>query len=271
MQSLPLPKQITKTSGDGSHAVFVIEPLYPGYGQTVGNALRRVLLSSLEGAAISSVKVEGASHEFSTLPFVKEDMVDIVLNLKMVRLRMHGDGPVTINLSAKGEKKVTAGDISRNSDVEVVNPDHVIATLTDKAAKLDLELTVTKGRGYVPVEQREKEKHDIGTIAIDSIYTPLKNVNFTTEHVRVEQITNYDKLVLDITTDGSIDPSDALNQAAKLLLEHFQFIAGGVDTATETEVIEVEAAAPHTDTFNMSGEPEEAPKKKTRKKKEAEE
>lgn len=224
METLPLPKSLTLADDRGQRAVFTIEPLYPGYGMTVGNALRRVLLSSLPGAAITSVKFEAVTHEFSTLPYVKEDVVDIILNLKQVRLRMHNDEPVTISLESSGAKNVTAADIKATSDVEVVNPKQHIATLTDSAAKLSLELTVGKGRGYVPVENREKERLPLGTIAIDAIYTPVKNVNFTNANVRVGQMTNFDKLSLDITTDGTITPTEALTQATTILVDHFQFV-----------------------------------------------
>lgn len=250
MNAIPLPKSLTKELDEKARAVFVLEPLYPGYGTTIGNALRRVLLSSLQGAALTSVKFEGVTHEFSTLPFVKEDVVDILLNLKQVRLRIHGDEPVTLTLKAKGDGVVTAGDIEKNAGVTVVNKDQVIATLTDKAAIFELELTAAKGRGYVPVENREKEKLPIGTIALDAIYTPVKNVNFTTEHVRVEQMTNYDKLKLDITTDGTLTPDEALHQATNIMVEHFTYLLGNI------------VPTPPADETG-----DEAPKKKSRKKK----
>lgn len=231
MDTIPLPKSISVTAQGRDRATFIIEPLYPGYGMTVGNALRRVLLSSMPGAAITAVKIEGSSHEFSTLPHVKEDAVDIILNLKRVRLKLHGQEPVVVTLKASGAKTVTAGDIEPNSQIEVTNPDHVIATLTDPAASLSMELTVGPGRGYVPVENREKEKLDIGTIALDAIYTPVKNVNFTIEHVRVEQITNFDKLILEITTDGTVNPTETLNMASQVLLEHFQMVNVWTGTA----------------------------------------
>lgn len=269
MESVPLPKNISISEEQANRAVFTIEPLYPGYGMTVGNALRRVLLSSLPGGAITSVKFEDASHEFSTLPYVKEDVVDIILNLKQVRLRLFTDEPVKITLKAHGAKTVTAGDISASSDVEVVNPKQVIATLTDDAGKLDMELTVVRGRGYVPVENREKEKLDIGTIAIDSIFTPIKNVNFTTAHVRVEQITNFDKLILDITTDGTISPSEALQQAAVIMVNHFTFVADGVAGAAQT--VEATTAAAGEKVDEDADQAEDKPKKKARKKKTDEE
>lgn len=258
MESLPLPKSVSVNALSRDRAVFTIEPLYPGYGMTVGNALRRVLLSSMPGAAITAVKFEGVTHEFSTIDYVKEDVVDILLNLKQVRLKLHSDEPVVITLEGKGAKTLTAGDVTPNSAVEVTNPDQVIATLTDAAAKISMELTVAKGRGYVPVENREKEKMEIGTVALDAIYTPIKNVNFTNEHVRVEQITNFDKLILDITTDGTITPTDALKLASSIMLEHFQFVHAWTNTPEATpEVMTLEAA--------------DKPKKKSTRKKKSEE
>lgn len=243
MDTLPLPKSISLVERDGHRAVFAIEPLYPGYGITVGNALRRVLLSSLAGAAITNVHFEGANHEFTTLPYVKEDIVDIILNLKKIRLKLHGTGPVTVKVKAKGAKLVTAGDIEANSDVEVITPDQPIATLTDKAGVFEAELTVESGRGYVPVEQRDAPKNAIGTIAIDAIYTPIKNVNFNTENVRVGQMTNYDRLRLDITTDGSLTPDEALRQAAATLVNHFQFITSTEASSGMTPEAPVDAMA----------------------------
>jgi len=258
MQSLPLPKSISVVATSRNQATFTIEPLYPGYGMTVGNALRRVLLSSMPGAAITSVKIEGLTHEFSTLPYVKEDVVDILLNLKQVRLKIHGDEPVTLNLDVQGDRIITAGDITPNSAVEIGNPEQVIATMTDSAAKVSMEFTVAKGRGYVPVENREKEKLDIGTIAIDAIYTPIRNVNFTTEHVRVEEITNYDKLVLELTTDGTITPTEALQLASSIMVEHFQFVHAWTET-------------PEATPEEMTVAANDKPKKKTARKKKAEE
>jgi DNA-directed RNA polymerase subunit alpha len=272
MEKIALPKSIKIEELKGHRAIFTVEPLYPGYGTTVGNALRRILLSSLPGAAITNVKFEGATHEFSTIPFVKEDVVDILLNLKQVRLKLHTDEPVTLTLNCSGEMNVTAGDIDKNSDVEIANPKLHIATLTDKAAKLTIELTVAKGRGYIPVEAREKEKLPLGTIAIDSIYTPIKNVNFTTEHVRVEQMTNYDKLIFDVTTDGTIDPVDAIKQSAAILVDHFNFMLD-LDSAETTAKEEKEEADDVAETAEATEETsdEDKPKKKKSKKADKEE
>ena len=261
MESLPLPTSLTSANERGHRTIFTIEPLYPGYGMTVGNALRRVLLSSLPGAAITAVAINGATHEFSTIPYVKEDVVDILLNLKLVRMKLHTEEPVTVRLEASGVGVVTAGQITGNADVEVVNPKQHVASLTDKAAKLVLDLTVAKGRGYIPVEAREKERLPLGTIALDAIYTPVKNVNFTTENVRVGQMTNFDKLMIDISTDGSITPVEALQQAAVILDDHFQFIIKS-EVTMDKDDSSVEAEGQ----VNDAAEPE-TPKKKTRRKK----
>ena len=221
---IQLPSQIQSQALDTNRAQFTISPCYPGYGTTLGNALRRVLLSSLPGGAITAVKIKGVDHEFSTIEHVKEDVVDMLLNLKQVRLKVYSDEPVTLTLSANGKKKVTAKDFEKNSDVEVTTPDVHIATLTDAASKLEITIIAQKGRGYVPVEARENEKLDVGFMALDAVYTPVRNVNFKTEHVRVEQMTNFDKLLLDVTTDGTISPEQAVAQASQILVEHFNQI-----------------------------------------------
>lgn len=264
MNTFPLPKAFTEISSDKKNhrAVFAIEPLYPGYGMTVGNALRRVLLSSLPGAAITHVKIDGVTHEFTTLPHVKEDMVDVLLNIKQIRFRLHSDEPVVVKLSAKGAKTVTADDIEANAQVDVINTKQEICTITDAAGKVEMEFTVAAGRGYVPVENREKEKLDIGTIAVDAIYTPVKNVNFTTEHVRVEQITNFDKLMVDVTTDGSMTPADALHQSAQILVDHFTFLLQGASAAENAAAEDVPAVAAD----EPADEADDKPKKKRKKK-----
>lgn len=202
---------------------FMIEPLSPGYGVTIANALRRVLLSSLEGAAITSVKIEGVTHEFTTIPGVKEDVVEVILNLKTLRFRLHQDEPVVLKLNVKGPKNITAADFEANANCEIVNKETFIATL-GKAGKLSMEVMVAKGRGYVPVERHAEEKMPLGTIAVDSIFTPVKKVHYEVENTRVGGITNFDKIVLEVATDGSIDPEEALNKAAGILVEHFGLI-----------------------------------------------
>ncbi|MFH1366764.1 MAG: DNA-directed RNA polymerase subunit alpha [Patescibacteria group bacterium] len=224
MENIPLPSKIEINKKDENQAVFTFEPLYPGYGTTLGNALRRVMLSSLPGAAVQAVKIKGVDHEFSTIPHVKEDVIGLILNLKQIRFKFFAKEPVKLNLKVKGEKTVSAGDIKTTSDVEIVNKKLKIATLTDKEGSLEMEITVSDGRGYIPVESREKEIHEIGTIDVDAIYTPIKNITFDNENVRVEQMTNYDRLILNITTDGTISPSEALKMAAGILVDQFNYV-----------------------------------------------
>ena len=227
MENIPLPSKIEIAEGKTKHqSIISIYPCHPGFGTTIGNALRRVLISSLPGAAVTAFKIKGVSHEFSTVPHVKEDIVEIALNLKQLRLKVYSEEPVRLELKAKGEKKVTAKDIKTSSDVEVGNPDLLIATLTDKDAELELEMIVSQGRGYVPTETREKENIEVDMIMIDSIFTPIRNVGIQIENVRVGQMTNYEKLILTIETDGTISPSEALYQANNVLLDHFNCIAG---------------------------------------------
>lgn len=214
---------------------FVIEPLSPGFGLTVGNALRRVLLSSLEGAAITSIRIDSVSHEFSTIKGVKEDVVDIILNLKQVRLKLESDESQIIVLDAKKEGVITAGDFKCPTGVEIINKDFVVGEIV-KGGKMLLEATVEKGRGYVPTESRKEDKLPIGVIAIDSNFSPIKKINFQTENTRVGKMTNFDKLILEIGTDGTIAPKDALEYAAVVVVEHFSIIAGNapiIDTSKE--------------------------------------
>src|SRR6476620_5197013 len=197
--------------------VFVIEPLDRGFGHTFGNSLRRVLLSSLEGAAVTSVKVEGTAHEFTTLPGVREDVTDIVLNLKNLVARLHGDSPeVEVHIAAKGPGVVTAKDIEAPAELEILNPELEIANLADRG-RLEMTLTIGRGRGYVPAEMNRGVEHTIGVIPIDSIFAPIRRVSYDVEAARVGQRTDYDKLTLDVTTDGSLDPRDAIGQAAEIL------------------------------------------------------
>jgi DNA-directed RNA polymerase subunit alpha len=197
---------------------FAAEPLERGFGITVGNSLRRILLSSLQGAAITSVKIDGVLHEFSTIPGVKEDATEILLNLKEVRLKLHTEGAKTIRIKADGPREVKAGDIITGEAVEILNPDHHIATLS-RDAKLSVEMVIKTGRGYVPAERNKEENQPIGAMAIDSIFSPIKKVNYTVTNARVGQITDFDKLTLEVWTDGSIAPEEAVAHAAKILKE----------------------------------------------------
>lgn len=225
MLSVSLPKsskyeKITKNSG-----VFLIEGCYPGYGTTLGNALRRVLLSSLSGTAVVMVKIKGATHEFTTLKGVKEDIVQIILNLKQVRFRLHSEESATVFLKAKGEKEVTAKDIKSTSEVEVANPDQYIATLTSSSSELEIEIKIERGIGYVPVEQQVREEKEIGAIAVDAIYSPIVRVNFGVDNMRVGKRTDYDKITLEIETDGTVTPQEAYNEAVEILMAQFNAIA----------------------------------------------
>lgn len=240
MDRIPLPTKLEYTPGSKpNETILTVEPLYPGYGITLGIAMRRVLLSSLTGGAIVAVKIKGATHEFSTLPYVKEDVVDLILNLKQLRFRVHTDETVKLTLRAKGEKEVTAADIEPTQDVEIANPGDYICALTNKNAQIEMDLFVRKGRGYLPTEAREKDKGDIGTIAIDAIFTPIRNVGVRVENVRVGQMTTYNKIILAIETDGSISAEDAVKEAASVLVGQFQFLLGAVDEKEEQgEVVE---------------------------------
>ncbi|HHZ17366.1 MAG TPA: DNA-directed RNA polymerase subunit alpha [Peptococcaceae bacterium] len=218
------------------YAKFVVEPLEKGLGITLGNSLRRVLLSSLPGAAVTSVKIDGVLHEFSTIPGVVEDVTDIILNLKMLALKLHSDEPQVIYLEASGEGEVTAGDIQLNSDVEILNPELHIATL-DTGAKLSMEIAVEKGRGYRPSEKNRKEEHVIGVIPVDSIFSPIQKVNYTVSDTRVGQITDYDRLVLELWTDGTIHPDEAVSLSAKILSDHFKLFIGLTEKIGDVEIM----------------------------------
>ncbi len=267
MEDILYPSKIELTPGASQHeAILVVEPFFHGYGTTVGNALRRALLSSLSGAAITAVRIKGGQHEFSAIPHVKEDVLEIILNLKQVRLKSYADGPVKLTLHAKGETEVTAADIKATSDVEIANPTCHIATLTDKSAEFEMEITVERGRGYVPTEERSKEKMELGTIAIDALFTPVVSVGFRVENVRVGDITNYDKLLMTIETDGTVSPKEAVEHATGVLINHFQLfqhIGGGLNVAAESGASSDEAVAEET--------PVEKPKKAKKKAAESEE
>lgn len=218
------PEQIKVITKEGNRATFEISPLMPGYGATIANPLRRVLLSSLEGAAVTSIKIKGVDHEFSSIDGVQEDVIEIIMNIKKIKFRLHADGPVKLNLEVKGDKEVTAADIKTNTDVEVINPEQHIATLTDKKMDFVIELDVEKGIGYVPVEQRQKEKLAIGMIAIDAIFSPVRLVNFKIEDVRVGQRIDFNKVTMEVETDGSIEPEMAMKNASEILINHFNVV-----------------------------------------------
>ncbi len=221
------PDQVIMNQATDTEGQFEFRPLEPGYGLTVGNALRRVLLSSLEGFAITSVRIEGVDHEFSTIKGVVEDVTEIILNLKQVRFKrqIEENDSESINMSISGQERLTAGDIGKfATSFQVLNPDLVICNL-DPSVSISMDITVEKGRGYVPAEENKKSGAPIGTIAVDAIYTPIKNVKYSIENYRVEQKTDFEKLILDITTDGSIHPKKALTEAAKILIQHFMLVS----------------------------------------------
>lgn len=212
--------EIAEISQDEKYGKFIVEPLERGYGITLGNSLRRIMLSSLPGVAAQSIKIDGVQHEFSTIPGVKEDVTEIILNIKGLIAKLHSDGPKIVYIEAIGEKEVTAGDIKCDSDVEILNPDLHIATLNSDG-KLFMEITLNKGRGYVSTEKNKQNLHGIiGVIPIDSIYTPVVKVNFTIDNTRVGQITDYDKLILEVWTNGVLTPQDAVSLGSKIMSEH---------------------------------------------------
>lgn len=223
---------------DGKRGRFVVEPLERGFGNTLGNSLRRVLLSSLEGCAVTSIKTDGVLHEFSTIPGVKEDVTEIVLNMKSVVAKLYETSPKVVEISAQGPCVVTAGDIKCDSEVEILNPEQHIATLGEDA-KLNMEITIDKGRGYIPAERNKliSGNNVIGVLPIDSIYTPVLKVNYTVDNTRVGQITDYDKLTLDVWTNGVINAQEAVSLAAKVLTEHLNLFVNLSDKASSAEVM----------------------------------
>ena len=239
MIEIERPKIDTATlSADGRYGKFVVEPLECGFGTTLGNSLRRVLLSSLPGVAITSMKIDGVVHEFSTIEGVKEDVTEIVLNLKGVRAKLYSEGPKTVRIEASGECEVTAGSIQQDAEIEILNPDWHIATL-DEGAKLVMELVFDKGRGYVPADcnKQNAEFAALGAIAVDSIYTPVLKVNYTVENTRVGQITDYDKLTIEVWTDGIINAKEAVSLAARIMTEHLNLFVNLSEEAMGAEIM----------------------------------
>ena len=231
-----------ETPSDERYGKYVLEPLERGYGTTLGNSLRRVLLSSLPGTAVTAIKIAGIQHEFATIPGVKEDVTEIVLNIKGIIARLHGDGPKTVYLEASGEGLVTAGDIRADGEVEILNPDHPIATLGPDGS-LSMELTLCHGRGYVTADKNKNPQAPIGTIPVDSIYNPVLKVNYTVENTRVGNQTDFDKLTIEVWTDGTITARDAVSLGAKILCDHFTIftdLSEGIGSRT-TIVEKVEA------------------------------
>ncbi len=248
MQPIPLPNQAKIQHLEGNTYELTLEPLYPGYGVTIGNALRRVLLSSMPGAAVTGVKIKFVDHEFSSIPNVKEDVIQIILNLKQLRLRSFSLEPVRLKLKTKGEGVVTAGMIEETDQVEVVNKDMYICTLDGKATDFEMELIVEQGRGYEPVEVRENSNLEAGMLAIDAIYTPVRSVFFDVSNVRVGGMTNFDKLVVRMETDGSITGGEAIDIASHILVDHFNMMfnnegAQRLEMMEQAAQVEEEASA----------------------------
>lgn len=275
MDKIPLPNKFELNEMDANRAVLTIEPLFAGYGITIGNALRRVLLSSIPGAAVKFVKIKGVEHEFSTIDGVTEDVVDILLNIKKISLKMHTNEDIRLTLKKKGKGPVTAGDIDANAEVEISNPDLVIATITDEKTELEMEFVANRGRGYVTTESRDEEKKEIGMIAVDSIYTPVKNVGMKVENVRVGQVTNFEQVKLDIETDGTISVKEAVALASQIIVDHFSLLLES-DLEPQTErtdesMEDEEEAVEGEEEFTGDSEVEApAPKKRGRPKKEEE-
>ncbi|MBI5742762.1 MAG: DNA-directed RNA polymerase subunit alpha [Candidatus Niyogibacteria bacterium] len=238
---IALPSKMKVISEEGDRGVYEIEGLYPGYGHTLGNSLRRILLSSLPGAAITAVKIDGVDHEFSTVPGVKEDVINILLNLKNVRIKMHTDEPQILKLSVKGAKKVTAEDIKAPSQVEIVTKDAPIATITSKDGKLNIEMTVERGIGYVPREVAVKDKVEIGTLVLDAIFTPVRRVSYDVENMRVGGRIDFNRLRVSLQTDGTIAPRAAFDLTLDIMIKQLAAVAGlsDVERLVAREVPEV--------------------------------
>lgn len=243
--NVTLPSKPRIVSEDGLRGVFEIDNLYPGYGHTLGNSLRRIILSSLPGAAITQVKIEGAPHEFSTLDGVREDVITILLNLRRVRLTLHGDEPMTVTLKKSGTGMVTAADLVAPSQVEILNPDQHIAEITAKGTTLEMEILVEKGLGYVPREVHQKDKVEIGTIALDAVFTPIRRANYEVENMRVGDRTDYNRLRMFIETDGTFTPKVALEQAIEIMVHQLKSVIGfQEDYSKQSEVTEKEDKEP---------------------------
>ena len=240
MQSISLPQKPKFVPLDEKSGKVEIEGCYPGYGSTLGNALRRVLLSSLSGSAITSVKIKGVSHEFSTIPNVLEDVIQIILNIKQLRFKSFSEEPVTVTLKVKGEKEIKASMIECPSQVEVITPEAHIATITSAKGELEMEMEITSGIGYVPVEQQIRLEKEVGVIAVDAIYTPVRRVNYTIENMRVGKRTDYEKITLEIGTDGTISPQEAFEKAVTILVDQFSTLKDWEENIEVAEVKEEE-------------------------------
>jgi len=260
MENLLLPSKIEFQEGDKPNSgLLVITPCYHGYGTTLGNALRRVLLSSLPGAAVESFKIKGVQHEFTAIEGVKEDVVEIMLNLKQLVVKVHIDEPVVLMLSKKGPGVVTAADFEKNSNVEIINEDLVIANLTSNKV-FEMEITVGRGRGFKITEDKDKQSSDLGTIFVDSIYSPIRDVGYHVEYTRVGDVTNYEKLTINIETNGTISPRQAVLQSTQILMDHFSIVLNEAEQGLAAEL----AAAAEKQSVSEEVEKEKPAKKKTR-------
>lgn len=234
MQKIAKPKKIKfETLASPNEGLITIEPLFPGYGMTLGNSLRRVLLSTLPGAAVTSIKIKGASHEFMSLPNIKEDVMEILLNFKQLRMKIFGEESIRLTLSVSGKKAVTAADISPDSALEIKNPDLVLANITDAKGALDIEINVSPGRGYKMAEGSDRENKEVGFMEIDSIFSPVTLVSINVDNARVGKMTNWDKLSLKVKTDGTLSPEEAFNEAVEILVDQFNALIPGVLEAEE--------------------------------------
>ncbi len=234
MQNFLLPSKVEFQPGETPHSgSLVVMPCYHGYGTTLGNAFRRVLLSSLPGAAVESFKVKGVQHEFSAVDGIKEDAIEIMLNLKQLAVKLYGEEPVTLHLTKKGTGEVTARDIEPNSSVEILNPDMVIAHVTGSKT-FEMDIAIGHGLGYRPVQEKDRKNQDLGTILTDSVYTPIKDVGYKVEYTRVGDITNFEKLTLNIETNGTISPEEAIQKSAQILMDHFTVILQNTQAAIQT-------------------------------------
>ena len=252
MIEIEKPKiECIETPGDATYGKYVVEPLERGYGTTLGNALRRIMLSSLPGTAATSIKIAGVQHEFSTIPGVKEDVTEIVLNIKGLLTKLHSEGVTTVYIEAVGPCEVTAGDIKSDGEVEVLNPDMHIATL-DAGATLNMEITLSHGRGYVSADRNKPQQTVIGLIPVDSIYTPVYKVNYTVENTRVGNMTDYDKLTLEVWTDGTISARDAVSLGAKILCDHFALFTDLSESVSSKPTVVEKSEAQHDKVLEMT-------------------
>jgi len=256
---IALPKKISYQKGtEANHGEIIIEPCFPGYGITLGNSVRRVLLSSLQGAAPIGIKIKGVDHEFMSLPHLKEDILEFILNLKQLKLKVYTDEKLKLELKIHGKKEIKASDITANSEVEILNPELVLGHITDMAGSLEAEILVCKGLGYETIESRENKEKEIGYIEMDSLFSPVLAVGIKVENVRVGKMTNWDKLILDVKTDGTMTPEEAFNQSVDILMEQFGALQQN-KKADKEESVEVEA--------EIEEEVEEVKEKATKKKK----